>query len=255
VTHDGSRADHLLQLLDLSHPGTPLFGFPLLALAVAGGVGLLLDSDRRRAALPIVLYAVAFLALYSRNHFQPARSIFPLVPLLLLLIAWGLSALLQRYWPRHGATGAAAFLGVLAALCATEALAQHRDFLETVDTRVALTDWVAMNVPPGHNLTVLENIQLHPDAARQTGADIRRVSLADRGALLSAEWVALPSFDERSPTEREQLESIRRELIAQGRKVTWRRGNREVPADLNFHRPARMRIQVYGPASSDAPAR
>jgi hypothetical protein len=58
VNHDGSRADHLLQLLDLSHPGTPLFGFPLLALAVAGGVGLLLDSDRRRAALPIVLYAV-----------------------------------------------------------------------------------------------------------------------------------------------------------------------------------------------------
>jgi hypothetical protein len=252
---EGSRVDHLLQLLDLALPGSLLFGFPLLALALAGGVGLLLDPDRRHAALPIVLYAVGFLALYSRNHYQPVRSMFPLVPLLLLLIAWGLSALLLRYWPRHGAAGAAAFLGVLAALCATEAMAQHRDFLKTVDSRVALTDWIATQMPQGHSLTVLENIHLHPDAGRQTGADIRRVPLADRDVLLNAEWVALPMFDEKSPTERDQLESLRRELIAQGRKVVWRRGNREVTADLNYHRPPRMQVQVYGPAPSDAPVR
>jgi hypothetical protein len=230
-------------------------GLPLLALACVGSIGLLSWSETRRAALPIVLYVLGFLTLFSLNHFQPFRSMFPLLPLLLLLTAWPLLVLLRRTWPRREAVVATGFLVAVAVLCAIQAVAEHRRYLAIFDTRLVLVEWIASNVPADRTVTVLDSIQLHPDAMRKDGAAIRTVPLDETDQLMRADWLVLPAFEPSDVAERARLEALKGELARQGRQLVWRRGNREIAANANFSRPSRMQLQVYGPAAGSAPPR
>jgi len=130
------------------------FGLPALLL---GAVGLLLlPRGQRGPVLWMAVYPVAFLALIGSMNMVVLRNLYPVVPILAVLLGVGLASLSYRLRPwvqerfgEGGAKLAVASLAVLAMAIPIRTTALQAVALAQPSTRNVTAQWVQENVPQG----------------------------------------------------------------------------------------------------------
>ena len=144
--------------------GTFTWGFGWLpSLLALGGIGGLIARHRRLAIVLAPAPILLFLYLGEQSRFF-ARWMLPIYPILAILAAWALVALVSRFRLR-------VLLPVAAALALAQGLvfSVHNDVvLARDDTRQVARDWMVENIPAGTKIVV------EPIAPDQWAADVGR---------------------------------------------------------------------------------
>ena len=144
--------------------GTFTWGFGWLpSLLALGGIGGLIARHRRLAIVLAPAPVLLFLYLGEQSRFF-ARWMLPIYPILAILAAWSIVALVSRFRFR-------VLLPVAAALALAQGLvfSVHNDLvLAQDDTRQVARDWMVENIPGATKIVV------EPIAPDQWAADIGR---------------------------------------------------------------------------------
>ncbi len=144
--------------------GTFTWGFGWLpSLLALGGIGGLIARHRRLAIVLAPAPVLLFLYLGEQSRFF-ARWMLPIYPILAILAAWSIVALVSRFRFR-------VLLPVAAALALAQGLvfSVHNDrVLAQDDTRQIARDWMVQNIPGATKIVV------EPIAPDQWAADIGR---------------------------------------------------------------------------------
>lgn len=124
------------------------FGWPALALAVAGV--FFLGRDARRRLLALAAYPVIFLALIVSMNMVVLRNLFPVIPTLAVFLGVAVSgwrSLAERRFPRPRL--AVAVIVVLALAWPAAATTRQTITLTRASTRDLMADWIREHVPRG----------------------------------------------------------------------------------------------------------
>ena len=173
----GSEPSWLVYIKHLS----PAPSRAAVPLAVAGAALLLARAQTRRAAMPIVVFALAYFYVIATHSPVFGRYALPLVPVLCVLSAVAVVAALdyaRRFRPLRRPVIAPLLAGVVVALLlwppAAEAV-RWLDQFKRADTRTIAAVWLKANTPRGARLAVENSGPTYLEAAGFAVATVQQL--------------------------------------------------------------------------------
>ena len=150
---------------------SPSWGRAAVPLAIAGIVILARRAGTRRPAVPVIAFALAYFYVIASHAHVFGRYALPLVPVVCVLSAIGVMALvnyLRRFGPFTRPAPAAALIGSVLVLLlwppAAEAV-RWLDQYKRADTRSIAADWLKGNAAKGARIAVENSGPTYLDAA------------------------------------------------------------------------------------------
>ncbi|HET7695619.1 MAG TPA: glycosyltransferase family 39 protein [Vicinamibacterales bacterium] len=150
---------------------SPSWGRASVPLAIAGMLILLTRAGARRAAIPVIAFALAFFYVVATHSLVFGRYALPLVPVVCIMSAVAVLALagyVRRFGPlRRPAPAAALLVAVLAGLLWPPAAVAVRwlDQYKEAETRTLAADWLKANAPKGARVATENSGPTYLDAA------------------------------------------------------------------------------------------
>lgn len=150
---------------------SPVWARAAVPLAIVGMAIVLRRSENRRAAVPVIAFALAYFYVIASHSHVFGRYALPLVPVVCVLSAIGALALVdygRRFGPFRRPAPAGALLVIVLALLlwppAAEAV-RWLDQYKRADTRSLAAAWLKGNAPKAARIAVENNGPTYLDAA------------------------------------------------------------------------------------------